>query len=260
MASFAKDLYGKVVMITGGAAGTGRATALLLAEAGASLALVDTETNHGEDTAMEAKERGGDAVFVKADVTEIREIDHAVSKTLEKFGKIDALVNNAGANLVADVEETEEFDFDRIVDVNFKGAFFCSKAVIPVMKKQGGGAIVNVASVSAHVGQPMQAAYAGTKGAVLGMTKAMAMELAPYNIRVNSVSPGAVEAPMLRSCMEMQFEARGISIEEVRKELAREGMIEKSPDGMAPIVLFLCSDKASSITGVAFLVDAGWFE
>jgi NAD(P)-dependent dehydrogenase (short-subunit alcohol dehydrogenase family) len=260
MAMISKALFGNVIIITGGAIGAGRATTLLLSEAGASLVVVDTEANHGEDTVMEARERGGDAIFIKADVTEKNEIDQVVSKTLEKYGRVDALVNNAGTEFVADVEDTEEFDFNRVVDLNFKSAFFCSKAVIPVMKKQGGGAIVNIASVSAHIGQPRQAAYAGAKGAILSMTRAMAIELAPYNIRVNSISPGAVEVPTLRSDMERLLETRGVSIEEIKKGLTNNGTMKNGsgPYDIAPLVLFLCSDRASFITGVDLLVDGGW--
>ncbi|MGQ9513653.1 MAG: SDR family NAD(P)-dependent oxidoreductase [Thermoproteota archaeon] len=168
-----------------------------------------------------------------------------------------SLVNNDCIEFTADVEETEEFDFDRVVDVNFKGAFFCSRAVIPVMKKQGGGIIINVASVSAHVGRPRSAAYSGAKGAILSMTRAMSIELAPYNIMVNSVSPGTVEIPTARLDMERQLKIRGISFEEVKRELMERGAIKRfsDPYDIAPMILFLCSEKAANITGADFLVD-----
>lgn len=260
MVAMRKQLDGKVVVITGGAMGIGRATALLLAQEGASLLIVDIDEKSGEGTAKEARRRGSDVIFVKADVTDTDQIAQMVSKAVERFGRIDVLVNNAGVVLISDVEETDEIGFRRLVDVNYKGAFFCSKAVIPVMKKQGGGVIVNLASVSAHIGQPKHAAYAGTKGAVLSMTRAMSVELAPYNIRVNSISPGAVDTPMLRSDMEKQSKIRRIQLEEVKKEFASESVMKRisTPEEIASVILFLCSERSSYITGADVLVDGGW--
>jgi len=255
-----KELSGKVVLITGAAVGIGRATALLMAEKGASLVLADVNEELGNQTTEEVKRGGADAMFLKADVSKATDVDKMVSRAVEKFGRIDALVNNAGIVLISDVESTQEQDFNRVIDVNFKGVFLCSKAVIPIMRKQGGGVIVNIASVSAHIGQPKHAAYAGTKGAVLSMTRAMAVELAPYNIRVNSVSPGAVDTPMLRSDMNRQSNARGVSVDEVRREFASESAVRRisSPEEIAPIIAFLCSDQSSYMTGADVLVDGGW--
>jgi len=255
-----KELSGKVVLITGAAVGIGRATALLMAEKGASLVLADVNEELGNQTTEEAKRGGAAAMFLKADVSKVTDVDKMVSRAVEKFGRIDALVNNAGVVLISDVESTQEQDFNRVIDVNFKGVFLCSKAVIPIMRKQGGGVIVNIASVSAHIGQPKHAAYAGTKGAVLSMTRAMAVELAPYNIRVNSVSPGAVDTPMLRSDMNKQSNARGVSVDEVRREFASESAVRRisSPEEIAPVIAFLCSDQSSYMTGADVLVDGGW--
>jgi NAD(P)-dependent dehydrogenase (short-subunit alcohol dehydrogenase family) len=254
------ELSGKVVVITGGAVGIGRATALLMADKGATLAIVDVNEELGNETTTEIKKKGKDAMFVRADVSKVPDVSNMVSKVVERFGRIDALVNNAGVVLISDIESTKEDDFDRVVNVNYKGAFFCSKEAVPIMKKQGGGVIVNVASVSAHIGQPKHAAYAGTKGAVLSMTRAMAVELAPYNIRVNSVSPGAVDTPMLRSDMDKQSKTRGVPLDEVRQEFASESVVKRisSPDEIAPIIAFLCSDSSSYMTGADVLVDGGW--
>ncbi len=193
-------------------------------------------------------------------MTDNASIERMISRTVKRFGRVDVLVNNAGVVLIADAENTNEAEFRKLVDVNYKGVFFCSKAVIPVMKRQGGGVIVNVASVSAHIGQPRHAAYAGTKGAVLSMTRAIAVELGPYNIRVNSVSPGAVDTPMLRSDMERQSAMRGISLDEVRKEFASESVMKRisSSEEIASAIVFLCSEKASYMTGADILVDGGW--
>jgi NAD(P)-dependent dehydrogenase (short-subunit alcohol dehydrogenase family) len=255
-----KDLSGKVVVVTGGAMGIGRATVLQLAEEGASVVVVDIDEKLGEATSRDARKNKTEAIFVKGDVTKEADVERVVSKALAKFRRIDALVNNAGVVLIAEVEGTARPDFDRVVDINFKGAFFCSKAVIPVMKKQGGGTIVNLASVSAHIGQPEHAAYAGTKGAVLSMTRAMAVELAPFNIRVNSVSPGAVDTPMLRSDMKRQSKIRGIPVDEVRKEFSSESVMKRisSPDEIAKGIAFLCSDRSSYMTGADILMDGGW--
>jgi len=255
-----KQLSNKVILVTGGAVGIGRSTALLMADQGASLAIVDLNEEMGEQTASLARDRGSDAIFVKADTSNVADITSAVSRIIERFGRIDALVNNAGVVLIADIEGTEEEDFRRVVDVNYKGVFFFAKAVIPIMKRQGRGVIVNVASVSAHIGQPRHAAYAGTKGAVLSMTRAMAAELAPYGIRVNSVSPGAVDTPMLRSDMDKQSKSRGIPLDDVRREFASESAMKRisSPSEIAPVIAFLCSEQSSYMTGADVLVDGGW--
>jgi len=255
-----KEFSGKVVVITGGAVGIGRATALLMADEGATLVIADVNEELGNATTAEIKEKGEDAMFVKVDISRASDVSNLVSRAVGRYGRIDALVNNAGVVLISDVETTETDDFDKVVNVNYRGSFLCCKEVIPIMKKQGRGVIVNVASVSAHIGQPKHAAYAGTKGAVLSMTRAMAAELAPYNIRVNSVSPGAVDTPMLRSDMKKQSVARGIPLDEVRREFASESLVKRisSPDEIAPIIAFLCSDRSSYMTGADVLVDGGW--
>ena len=183
-----------------------------------------------------------------------------VDKTVKKHGRIDVLNNNAGIVLVRPLDEIAWDQYRRVVDVNLGGIFLFCKHVIPVMKGQKAGAIVNMGSVSGHVGQVDHSLYGATKGAVIALTRALAWELAPYNIRVNSVSPGSVDTPMLRGDIQIESEKTGKSYDEVKRIREAEQAFRRwaDPSEIAESIYFLAGDTASFITGTDLLVDCGW--
>lgn len=200
----------------------------------------------------------GKAFFIHTDVSKESDVKKMVQTTKKTYGKIDILVNNAGVVLVKPIVDTTEQDFDKVVNTNYKSIFFCTKHVVPYMKK--GSTIVNVASISGHVGQINHAVYGGTKGAIIALTRALAWELAPQGIRVNSISPGSVETPMLLGDCEIEAKRLDVSIDKIRKERSDIGALHRwaDPKEIAEAILFLASDKSSYVTGTDLLVDAGW--
>jgi NAD(P)-dependent dehydrogenase (short-subunit alcohol dehydrogenase family) len=247
-------LQGKVAVVTGGASGIGRATALLFARESASVVVVDINEKAGRAVAEEIQSSGGSAIFVKCDVTNSDDCRMVIEKTLERFGRLDILFNNAGIIRRASVVDTTEEEWDRVMAVNVKSVFLCSKYAIPVMAEAGGGVIVNTASGWGLVGGKNAASYCASKAAVVNLTKAMAIDHGPQNIRVNAVCPGDTATDMLRG------EARqlGASEEEFFKESADRplGRVGK-PEEIAEAVLFLASDASSFVTGTTLVVDGG---
>lgn len=254
-------LRSKVAIITGGSSGIGRATAVLFAKEGAKVIVTaDKNVKGGNETVRLIKAAGREGQFIKCDVTKEADIQKSVRTVLDKYGKIDILVNNAGWVLISPFEETTTEQFDKVVGIDFKGTFLMSKYVIPHMKKQRSGVIVNMASVAGHVAQVDHAVYCGTKGAVIAMTRGMAVELAPYNIRVNSVSPGSVDTPMLRGDIRQEAIRHKEDPEKLIAQRTKEGIVGRwaTPEEIAPIILYLASDDASFMTGADILIDGGW--
>lgn len=259
------SLKEKVIIVTGGCLGIGRSIVEKLLQADAIVLVVDI--NEQEGKGMEEK-YGEKIYFIKTDVTKKAEIEEMVKKVIEKFGKIDGLVNNAGINIPrllvdpAGKEEATEEIFDRITAVNQKGAFFCTQAVAREMIKRKSGVIVNITSESGLEGSEGQSIYAGTKGALYSYTRSWAKELGKFNIRVVGVAPGILEPTALRS---PEYEralayTRGITVEQLRESyeklsipLRRVGKLEE----VANVVLFLLSDMASYITGTVINVSGG---
>jgi NAD(P)-dependent dehydrogenase (short-subunit alcohol dehydrogenase family) len=252
------SLRGKVTIITGAASGIGRATALLFAQEGAKVVVVDINDKGGEATVNKIKKSKKQAVYIHSDVSKEADVKTMASKVRDIYGAVDVLVNNAGVVLVKPLLETTEQDFERVVSTNYKSIFLCTKYVLPLMNK--GGSIVNVASISGHVGQINHAVYGGTKGAIIALTRALAWELAPRGIRVNSISPGSVETPMLLGDVAIEAKRLGVSMEKIRKERSDIGALHRwaEPKEIAEAILFLASDKSSYVTGTDLLVDAGW--
>ena len=247
----------KVVLITGGTSGIGRATAIAFAKEDARVVIVGRNEERGKQVVNLIRELGGDAIFIKADVSSEKDVSKMIKTVVGKYGRIDILVNNAGVILVKPITEMTEEDFYYMIDVNIKGVFLCIKHAIPYMPR--GGVIINVASILGHVGAKNCSIYCATKGAVIAMTKALAWELAPKGIRVVSISPGSVETPMLLKEMKLEAMKEGVSIDEIRKrkeKLTALGRIAK-PEEIANVILFLASEKASFITGADLIVDGG---
>jgi NAD(P)-dependent dehydrogenase (short-subunit alcohol dehydrogenase family) len=244
----------KVALITGGAAGIGRATALLLASEGASIALADVNADAGRGVMDEIVRSGGGALFEPTDVTQAADCRRMVERTIREFGRIDILFNNAGIIRRATVLDLNEEDWDRVMAVNVKSIYLLSRAVIPHMQKAGGGTIINTASGWGLAGGAKAAVYCASKGAVVLLTKAMAIDHGPQNIRVNCICPGDTDTGLLRE------EARQLGVENSRflassaeRPLRRMG----TPEEIAQAVLYLASGASSFVTGAALVVDGG---
>ncbi len=247
-------LQGKVALVTGGASGIGRATALLFAREGAAVAVVDLDGRGAEAVAQAIVAAGGQAVAISADVSQPEDCARAVQETVTAFGGLDILFNNAGIVRRASVMESSVEDWDRVIAVNLRSVFLMSRAALPVMIARGGGAIVNTGSGWGLKGGRQAAAYCASKGAVVNLTRAMALDHGAQNIRVNCVCPGDTDTPMLR------HEARQLGQPEERflaeaaeRPLGRIG----TPEEIARAVLFLVSDAASFVTGAVLAVDGG---
>jgi NAD(P)-dependent dehydrogenase (short-subunit alcohol dehydrogenase family) len=245
-------LNGKVALVSGAANGMGQSEALIFAREGAKVAVADVLETEGRQVADKIKGAGGQGMFVKLDVTQEADWEKAVKATVDAFGKLDVLVNNAGISGTFDPDTMSTAAWDRLMEVNAKGVFLGMKHAIPAMQRAGGGSIINISSISGVVGQlGIHMAYNASKGAVRTMTKSGAVQYAKDNIRVNSVHPGMLP-PMKSSKGSADPAWRDKMIRAV--PLKREGRVEE----VAYAVLFLASDEASYITGVELPVDGGF--
>ncbi|MGB8215657.1 MAG: SDR family oxidoreductase [Anaerolineales bacterium] len=249
----------KVVIITGAARGIGAACMRAFAKHGYNVVGLDI-LPEGQSIADEIQKDGCEALFLQCDVADEQQVAACVNQIRENFGHIDALVNNAGIVLVKPFDQITWDEFRRTTDVNLGGHFLLCKYVLPTMKKQRSGVIVNMGSVSGHVGQTDHVMYGATKGAIIAMTRALAWELAPYNIRVNSISPGSVDTPMLRGDINLESKRTGIPFEQVKQEREAEQAMRRwaDPSEIAEPIYFLASEGASFVTGADWLVDCGW--
>lgn len=246
-------LDGKVALITGGTEGMGFATAKLFLDEGARVVITGRSAEKGA-RALKCLKRSGRVAFVRGDVSRPRDAKRMVDETVSKFGRIDILFNNAGIYLEKKTEETSEDEWDRVIDVNLKGTFLVTKAAIPFMIKQGGGSIVNNSSDAGLIGNRSCPAYCASKGGITVMTKALALDLARHNIRVNCVNPAIIDTPMLNKEIR-RAKNRKKYIEECKHVQALERI--GRPEEIAHAVLFLASDEASFVTGAALSVDGG---
>lgn len=242
----------KIAIVTGAARGIGAATVRRFADEGyiaVGMDVLDAETDLPER-----------AEHFNCDVSDEARVAAVIKDVLDRHGRIDVLVNVAGKVLVKPIVDTEWAEFRSIADINIGGTFLLLKHVIPAMKAQNGGVIVNMGSVSGHVGQIDHSLYGATKGAVMSMCRALAWELAPHNIRINSVSPGSVDTPMLRGDIAIESAATGLPFEEVKRLREGEQALGRwaEPEEIASAVWFLANDEAGFITGADLKVDCGW--
>jgi NAD(P)-dependent dehydrogenase (short-subunit alcohol dehydrogenase family) len=248
------SIEGKVALITGAASGIGRASALLFAKEGASVAVVDMNETAGQKVAEAIAANGGRAIFVPADVTRAADCERAIRAVAEQLGGLHIVFNNAGIIRRASVLELSEADWDRVMAVNVKSIFLVSKFAIPLMEKSGGGSIINTASGWGLAGGSKAAAYCASKGAVVLLTKAMALDHGAQNIRVNCICPGDTDTPMLRNEAQQLGAAPDRFLREAaHRPLRRVG----TPEEIARAALYLASDGASFVTGTALVVDGG---
>src|SRR5579872_2586671 len=247
-------LEGKVAAVTGAASGIGRGIALLLAQMGASLAVLDINPEKGEATAAEIRDQSREAVYFSCDVRRSADCKKTVEAVIQKWNKIDILCNCAGIAIRKDVVELTEEEWDRALDVTLKGIFMLSREVIPHMVRSGGGSIVNIGSGWSLKGGPQAASYCAAKGGVVNLTRAMAIDHGKDNIRVNCVCPGDVDTPMLRSeCAQLGQDEQSFMREAANRPLERVG----TPEDIANAVLFLAGPMANWITGASLVVDGG---
>ncbi len=245
-------LQDKVAIISGGGRGMGAVEAKLFASEGARVIIGDILESEGLSVESQITKAGGEAVFIRLDVTKQNDWDSVVSGAVEHFGKIDILVNNAGIALFGTLEDTSDDDWDRVMDVNAKGVFLGTKAVISEMRKNGCGSIINISSVSGLIGQPtVQPVYNASKGAVRIFTKAAAVQYAKQGIRVNSVHPGSVDTLMISHRIDTP------EAQQRRNSLTPLGRVAQ-PIEIAYGVLYLASDEASFVTGSELVIDGGF--
>jgi NAD(P)-dependent dehydrogenase (short-subunit alcohol dehydrogenase family) len=248
-------LDGRTALITGGGGGIGRATALAMAREGARVAVSDAVEATAQETIGRVKSAGGQAMFVQADVTRSDEIAAMVSKVVAAYGRLDCAFNNAGVSgsyVGAAGQKTAEWSeeaFNKVIAINLTGVWLCMKQELLQMEKQGGGAIVNTASIAGLTGLPTSSAYVASKHGVVGLTKTAALEYAEDNIRVNAVCPGYIETNMTQEPMRR----RG---EQIMAKVPFKRM--GSPEEIAEMVVWLCSDRASFVSGAAYNVDGGY--
>ena len=248
---------GKVALITGGGGGIGRAAALGFAERGAKVMVVDHDTMSGQASADIVRQRGGDANFIRADVTNSAGVAAYVKATIDTYGGIDCFFNNAGIEgHVTTIEDYDEAMFDAVIAVNLKGVFLGMKHVLPSMLGRGTGTIVNTASIAGLVGAPGMAAYVASKHGVLGLTKVASNDVAARGVRVNAICPGPVETRMMRSLEAQRNPDNPDGVANLYRAGIPTGRYAQ-PEEVANAVMYLCSDLSGDITGTHLVIDGG---
>ncbi len=250
-----RSLDGKVAIVTGAGSGIGRAIATLFAEEGARVAVVDVSESDGKETVELLRKRGGDAVFIQGDISNSAIVKRIVETTVKKYERVDILCNNAGVESMGSILEITEENWDKVMSINLKGVFLCSKHSVPKMVENGGGVIINIASVLGLIGSKGEAAYCASKGGIISLTRAMALDFAPHNIRVNCICPGSVLTPTFKRVMTSlgDYEA---AFQRNLDKIPLKRIAE--PEEIAYAALYLASEKASYITGSVLVIDGGW--
>ena len=244
-------LKNKVAIVTGAGSGIGRSIALTFAREGAKVVVADLNEKGGSETADLVKKEKGEAIFVKVDVSQAKNIEQMVEDCLKEFGRVDILVNNAGIVKTSPLHETTEEDWDKILGVNLKSVFLSSKKVLPIMLSQGKGKIINVASIAGLVGFSNLGAYCASKGGIIALTREMALEYAPQKINVNCIAPGIIKTAMTK---EMLADPATKQSFESSTPYPRLG----EPEDIAQAAVYLASDESDFVNGEILVVDGGW--
>ncbi|GGA09403.1 SDR family oxidoreductase [Okeania sp. KiyG1] len=248
---FSKEFDGKVALVTGGSSGIGKAAALAFAQAGAKVVIASRGVEEGEQAVHEICARGSDAIFVKTDVSQAREVEALVNKTVDIYGRLDCAFNNAGISQIHPITDSSEEDWDCIININLKGTWLSMKYEIAQMLKQGSGAIVNNSSIAGVIGIPNLSIYSASKGGVIAMARAAAIEYAKSGIRINVVNPSFIRTPILNKFPTKQLNK---FLEEHPHPIGRIG----TPEEVGETAVWLCSDRASFITGENLIIDGGY--
>ncbi len=249
-----KSLKNKVALITGARQGMGKSHAIVLAKQGVKVVVTDINQADCQKVVDEIKNSGGEAVAFKLDVSKKSEVESVVTEIVKQFGRLDILINNAGIAQFKPFLELTEEEWDKTIDINLKGEFLCAQAAARIMKEQGGGVIINIGSVAMGqqgFGMPNIAHFCASKGGIAAMTEALAVELAPFNIRVNAIAPGLIETPMIDTVKSDPKMMEGLL---QRVPLKRVGRSEE----VSELVAFLASDSSSYMTGSVVIIDGGW--
>lgn len=244
----------KAAVVTGGALGIGQAACELLAERGASVAILDWDAEAGNETCDKINSDGGKATFAKVNVSDASQVTDAIKKAYDTFGRIDSLVVSAGIQRYGTAISTDDAQWDEVIGVNLKGAWNAARATIPFLQESGGGTIVNVSSVQALASQQNVLAYTVSKHGLLGLTRSMAMDFAKDNIRANAVCPGTVDTPMLRWAASLDPNPR--SVYDACNQMHPLGRIAQ-PREIAEVIAFLAHESSSFVTGAVWTVDGG---
>jgi NAD(P)-dependent dehydrogenase (short-subunit alcohol dehydrogenase family) len=249
-------LDGKVAIVTGGASGIGASIAQLFAAHGARVAVLDVAHAAAEEIARAARDAGNECAAFACDVSDAASVTSAFEAVRERFARLDVLVNNAGIAHVGDVVSTTEEDFDRLYRVNVKGVYLCARAGVPWLIESGGGVILNLASIASLIGLEDRFAYSMTKGAVLTMTRSIAVDTMRHNIRCNCICPARIHTPFVDGFVAANYPGREA---EMLEKLARYQPIGRMgrPEEVAALALYLCSDESAFVTGQAFPIDGG---
>ena len=258
MQSHYMGLENKVAIVTGGSRGIGEAIALAFGQNGANVVIADVLS--GERVVTKLRDMNRDCLVVRTDVTSFESVQDMVQRTLDEFGRVDVLVNNAGVVRIGLVEDFPVEEWDRIMDVNVKGAFLCCKSIIPHMKRQRSGKIINISSTSGRSGYARYGAYCASKFAIVGFTQALAKEVAEYNITVNTVCPGVIYTDMWKYLSEQFGDLRRMNPEASFEAIVKENIPlgrPQNPEDIAKAVLFLASSEADNVTGIALDVSGG---